>query len=194
MEPITAAASFATIISLIASFKSSRDGQSNDEYKEFTKWLIKANHSEIRCLLESNTNITNGVKELLNQNNEVLLEKLTGIDEILASIASNVDGFSQIAKAVRPSSEISSQALSILRQFEDKSASKIIESKAIGSGPKYFFLDGEGGNLVFDDPRFIEDDFTTLGNLGLLRQDSNSQGYKLFIITRNGSKLVALSD
>lgn len=193
MEPLTTATTFTTIVSLVASFKSERKSQSNDEFQDFLEWLIETNHTDIKSLLEINTNATIGIKTLLNKNSKELQEKLSGIDEILASIASNIDGLSEIAKAVRPNSEISEQALSILRQFEEKEASKILESNKIG-GRDYLFLDGKGGSLLYDDPRFLDDDFSTLYEFGLLRQDYNSQGSKLYIITRNGAKLVALSE
>lgn len=47
------------------------------------------------------------------------------------------------------------------------------------------------GSLDIPEPRFAEDDFAVLVELGLLRQDYNSQGNTLYIFTRAAHQLVS---
>lgn len=73
-------------------------------------------------------------------------------------------------------------------------ATTIIESEALGRDPIYLFADGNRGQLEYDDPRFIKDDLLTLVELRLLRQDYTPKGSASFKVTRNGAKLVTLSE
>jgi len=43
---------------------------------------------------------------------------------------------------------------------------------------------GTQGELILNEPRFVEDDLSQLCNLGLLIPDHNSKGERLFRFTR----------
>jgi hypothetical protein len=187
IDPTIATTAISTIVSLISSFKAGRDSLSASNYNDFTKWLNENNHSELFELLQNNTKTTIGIKALLSENNEVLLTKLNNIDNLLASLVSNINGFSEIVNEIKPQSIISGQAINILQQFEEKKASKLLKSQG---GDFYQFMDGGGAKLIVEDLRFIEDDFYILVELGLLRYEVNHQGYNLYILTRNGSSFV----
>ncbi len=193
MEPITLTTSFATIISLLASYKTEQRSISDDDYKSFMSWLAENNQNEIKDLLELNTQATIGIKALLSQDKKVLLEKLDAIDEIVSNVASRIEGFEQVAIAFHPDAEISEQAFSVLKQLMDSGCSKFLQSKTLGREPIYIIMGGTGGQIKYHEPQFIEDDLSTLVRLGLLNLDYNSKGSELYIITRSAGKLIALT-
>ena len=45
-------------------------------------------------------------------------------------------------------------------------------------------MDGGDGNLQYDEPRLIEDDFDTLVNSNMLRLEYTPKGSRKFLITR----------
>jgi len=188
MEPITLASSFATIVSLLGQFCSERSAESQAGFSEFSQWLIETQHQDLKKLLELNTNATISIKALLDQDKDILLDRINKLDNALASYASSLEGFSELAGAINPEAVLSSQALDVLRQFEKSGASKLIRLKT--TGPiSFLFLDANG-ELEIEEPRFIEDDLSTLIDLGLLREDYNSNGDTLYVYTRAASRLV----
>ena len=191
MEPITIATSFATIVSLLGTYKTEDRAVEGDEFQDFMQWLIETNHADIKSLLEINTRATIGIKALLNQDREVLFQKLGAIDEVLSLIASRIDGFSEVTTALHPEIEISEQAVSILSQLVNSEGSKFLKSGAIGRGPIFLILGGKGGQIEYTEPQFIEDDLNTLLSIGLLTQDYNSKGEPLYVVTRAAVKFLA---
>lgn len=191
MEPITIATSLATIVSLLGTYKSEGRAIEGDEFQDFMQWLIETNHADIKNLLEINTRATIGIKALLNQDREVLFQKLGAIDEALSLIASRIDGFSEVTAALHPEIKISEQAVSILSQLVNSEGSKFLKSGAIGRGPIFLIIGGKGGQIEYTEPQFIEDDLNTLLSIGLLTQDYNSKGDPLYIVTRAAVKFLA---
>lgn len=183
------AESFATIVGLLGQYRSEKGAQAQLEYNDFMEWLAKANHTEVKSLLEINTNATVYIKALLNQDHQVFKQKLDKIDAALTAFASTIEGFDALARSVNPDSVLSEQAINILQQFQEAGASKVLEVKMMG-GTQYMFIDARG-NLDIAEPRFVEDDLRTLLEYGLLRHDYNSKGENLYIFTRAASRLVA---
>lgn len=190
MDSITLATSFATIVSLLATYKAESRPFEGDEFQDFMQWLIETNHSEVKNLVELNTQATIGIKALLKQDRELLFDKLTKIDEILSQIASRIDGFREVSSVIHPNSEISDQAISILRQLIESEGSKFLKSIAYGQGPILFIIGGKGGQIEYSEPQFIEDDLKTLLKLGLLTQDYNDKGNPLYVATRTAVKFL----
>ena len=194
MEPLTVSMTFATITSLFAAFKNEKKSVEGDEFQEFLKWLLANNHEETKTLIEENNQLTEGIKNLFNQNTAEILDKLNSFSELLVSVASNINGLSQVTSALSPDAEFPKQALSILQQFEEKQASTLIDAGEYNTeGQMYIFTDGRNQQFEYDDPRFIEDDFATLVELGLLRHDFTPDGSDEYRITRKASKLAQMS-
>jgi hypothetical protein len=183
------AESFAAIVGLLGQYRSEKGSQVQLEYNDFMEWLAKANHNEIKDLLEINTNATVYIKALLNQDHKLFKQKLDKIDSAITAFASTIEGFDALAQSINPDSVLSEQAISILEQFHESGASKVLELKMMG-GTEYMFLE-TSGNLEIAEPRFVEDDLKTLIEYGLLRHDYNSKGDNLYIFTRAASRLVA---
>jgi len=183
------AESFATIVGLLNQYRSEKGSQSQLEYNDFMEWLAKANHTETKGLLELNTNATIYIKSLLNQDHKIFKEKLDKIDKAITAFASTIDGFDALAQSINPDAALSPQAISILQQFQESGATKVLELKMMG-GTQYMFLE-TSGSLDIEEPRFVEDDLQILLELGLLRHDYNGKGENLYIFTRAASNLVA---
>ncbi|PLY00818.1 MAG: hypothetical protein C0622_08225 [Desulfuromonas sp.] len=189
MDPLSIASAFATIVCLIGQFRGERAGEDQSDLNDFLQWLIESNHSELKELLESNAQASEGIKEILNEDREILLGKLESINNALASFVTSFGGFSSVAKGLSHNSTLSDQAVSILAQFEGQEASKALELHMYG-GKNLMFLDGNQGSIEISEPRFIEDDLKTLIELGLLRHDYNKKGENIYIYTRSASELI----
>lgn len=183
MDAASAAATFASVVGLLADFASQRRHSANLEYEDFLAWLAETRHSELVELLHQNATTATSIKALLNQDRRVLLDKIERLDRSLASIASAIEGFAQLAAAVYPGSELSRQALRILREFHSSGAGKALDVKTF-DGRCLLLFDGGGGEIQFDEVRFVDDDLSTLVEAGLLRLDYNSTGQRMYIFTR----------
>jgi hypothetical protein len=191
MEPLASA--FAAIVGLIATYKNEKKGKSDDEYRDFLEWLGNHKHQEVVELLNLNAKTSISIKALLNQDRAILLDKLESIDKMLAVLSSQIDGFSDLAAAIKPGVELSDQAIGILRQLEEAEASTFLVGKYMGGHILMHMLDGNGSQVDYDEPRFLEDDFNNLVSYGLLLQDYNGKGQPVYRITRLASKLVKLT-
>ncbi|EHH3082070.1 hypothetical protein J7G28_004288 [Vibrio vulnificus] len=181
----------ATIIGLICNFKSERRASSDDEYKEFVEWLDTKRHKSIVEELNSNHLLGLSIKSLLNQNHEVVVQKLSDLDGSLTQLASQIDWLKEVANAIVPDFGLSDQAISVLQQLVDSQGSYFTEFKLGNGSPLYKVADGHGGNIDFDEPRFLNDDLNQLCQLGLLSLDHNGRGDRLYRITRATTRYVS---
>jgi len=190
MEPVSVATAFASIVGLLGQFQASRGSKDQAGFNEFLQWLVDSNHEEVKSLIEGNTRTSIGIKALLNQKHDILVQKLDALDSALSSFGSLIPGFSDISGGLYPEgSQLSTQAKEILAQFQDSGASKILELHTY-DGVDLMYLDGNESEMKISDHRFLEDDLKTLVELGLLRHDLNGKGQNLYIFTRAASELV----
>lgn len=189
MDPMSTTMTFATVVSLMADFVAHRSDEESKDFDSFMAWLQEQRHDEIRSLLMSNATTGVGIKALLNESRQQILERLLSLDQTLSSIASGIPQYRDIAQLAHPTSQLSDQAISVLEQFYDAEASGLLESK-IMRGVLLIFINGKGGQVKYTEPRFIEDDLTTLLELGLLDLQHNSKGERLFKFKRTAAALV----
>ena len=187
MDPITA---FATIVSLLADFVAHRSANEGKSFDEFMAWLSEQRHDEIRSLLELNTNTTIGIKALLGENQREILEHLQSLDRQMASFAAGFDSYRGLAQAVHPTAVLSPQAVSLLEQFYDSGASKILEIQMDGAIVLPIIDGPSNGDLHVSDPRFIQDDLATLVEAGLLGLDYNGKGERMYSFKKTAARLV----
>lgn len=190
MEPFVTATTFATIVSLLADFSSERRNVSSSDHEDFLRWLIDTNHQELANLIAKNNATSVSIKALLGEGHHELIAKLQSLDESIAQLATGFDEFRGLANALYPDSEMSDQALSLVEQFVDSGASKVLESRYIGGNLILMIIEGGSGQLSYSDPRFIEDDLNTLVELGLFRLDHNGKGARMYLITRNAVRFI----
>ena len=191
MDPITGAATFATLVGLIGQYRTEKKSLNDSNFNDFLTWLVETQHAEVKTLIESNSTTTSGIKTLLNLRYEQLSEKIDLLDKSLATYASGFQGFSEISSVVWPGAGLSEQAISLLIIFEKSGASMILKDAKLSGSTELIFLDSsERVDIEITDPRFLEDDLRTLMEIGLLRHDFNSNGNDLYIYTRAASDLV----
>lgn len=188
MDPLSAALTFSTIVGLIGQYRSEKGGRAQSDFNNFLVWLSETQHEDIREQLEKNQQAVGAVKALLEQQQDALMERLDSIDSLLVSVTSAFSDFRELGVALRPNSALSSNALSILRQFESSGGSKLLESRTY-DGTRLMFLDVQG-IIEIEDERFLEDDLRTLVDLDLLRHDLNAKGENIYIFTRQASELI----
>ncbi len=189
LDPLTASTTFATIVSLLSNFRNEHNEVAANDHQLFLDWLSENRHDEIKKILEQNQATVVSIKAILNQDFTQISEQLQSIDNKFATLLSGDALFSKLVEAISPIQLLSKQALNILMQYEGKQASQLLQLQASG-GIGYFFMDGEQGELNFDEPRFIKDDFARLIELNLLRVDYNSQNKPTYVFTRFASEFV----
>jgi len=188
LDPLSAAFTFSTVVGLIGQFRSERGATDQSDFNDFLVWLNKSNYQNLRASLEENRGALDAVRILLSEQHEALLGKLDSIDNALAAFASSYDGFRELSLAIKPVSQLSEGALSILAQFEESGASKILEGQTY-DGPYLLYLDGQG-SMEIPDKRFMEDDLGVLVGLGLLRRRYDDKGQNVYVFTRQASELI----
>lgn len=188
MDPLTLSTTFATIVGLICNFKQERKGQRELSNNDFFEWLEKHHHHEIKDIITRNQNLSIGLEILIKEEYETLVIKLNKIDDILAKLVSQIDGFKEITNAIKPSSGISKQAVNILEQLVESNSNEF--GKIINYRIGHTLSLHSGGNIQYNEPRFLEDDLNSLVNLGLLRLRVGSKGTEFYGITRNAVKFI----
>ena len=188
MDPLSAAMSFATIVGLLSNFKAERSGTKLDD---FIEWLKEKHHEDIARSITQNQSLSSQLQTVLALNHQELVQRLDSLDQVLSSVAAHVVTFSSLATAIRPSSVLSEQAIAIVKQFVASGAKEFWQTQYLGDAGPSFMLIGASGKLDVGDPRFVEDDLSTLVELGILRLKYGSAGTKQFVITRQAVALVA---
>lgn len=79
------------------------------------------------------------------------------------------------------------QAVSILSQMREKKASEVLYLRG---DREPGLLTPTAGNLVYEDPQFLEDDLAKLVEIGLLRMSYTSAGNPNYYFTRDAAALV----
>lgn len=188
MDPLTISTAFASIVGLLYNFKSERNSKSDDEYSEFIEWLQSKNYDQLLKDISLNKQLGMSIKSLLSQNHETVISKLSAIDESLILLASKVNGLKEISESITPNVNLSSQAISVLKQLEASGGSLFVEIDN-WDGLAYNIMDATG-TIEFEEQRFIKDDLEQLISLNLLTLDFNDDGNRLFRITRSCVRLL----
>jgi len=191
MEPLTLASAFTAIVGLISTFKREHKDHQNLDYQLFRNWLETHRHQELLELIVKSQELPTEIDRLLKQDTEIILSKLDVINDILATLLSNVDGLKGITHAVHPSPELSDQALSILRQFVNSGSE---EFGVIRHGLSYILNLTKGGMISFHEPKYIQDDLDKLVSLGFLRTRFGNNGNIFYGITRNAFQYIKVID
>lgn len=189
MDPVTLSTAFATIVGLLGNYASEARAEKSQNLEGFLSWLQEKHHAEISDLIKSNSQVSVGIKELLQKGQATVIEKLSELDMVLASVALRLNNFGDIAAAVKPKVIISDQAIHLLQELDNSGGSGLIEIKYIG-GSTFQVLDGGEINIKISEPRFLEDDLDTLCYFGFLRLDYLSSN-RIFRYTRQGAAFVA---
>lgn len=193
VEPLSIATTFATIVSLLATYKSERRANKQVDYQDFYDWLTQNNNNKAIALLDENREISQSIRETLNNHGEILDYQLAKLNDAIGIIANKMECFSSIVEAVDFKSSLSNQAYSIVSQLVESGSTYFLEIKIMtrGGGDQYVLVGGEKqGSIDYSEPQFIEDDLLSLVERGFLRLDYGSNGSRMFYVTRAAVALV----
>jgi hypothetical protein len=196
MDPFVA---FISFVNLLADFTNERRAQTAHTYEEFRAWLEENRHDDVITLLQQSAATATSIKALLTLDRQALHERFDRIDRSLAIIAGGVDGFAQLAGAVRPLAKLSQDALNFLRDIERSGSGRVLETRLVATQlPELVPLDTYTRSNVEikyrGDARFYEDDIGILLETGLLRLRHDDKGRRIFIMTREASDFVRAGD
>lgn len=190
MDPLTTATTFSTLVGLVGSFVGERRHQQSVNYDDFVMWLNETRQADVIEILQRSAATAVAIKALLHESKAELTERLNSLDREIARVASAFEGVSEVASALYPDIVFSDQAVSLITQFADSSATKVLVVTYVSDDLELPFLDAQGG-LSYADPRFVRDDLDSLADAGLLRKSFNGRGEDIFAITRRAISFVA---
>jgi len=181
-----------SLVDLICKYIQEKKDQKDRTGQDFLDWLGSQRHQHIINSISRNNALLGAIDDYLKLGYDSISQQLLGIDDMLASLLSRIDGLDNIVQAVKPNCELSEQAISILRQ--------LIES----TSESFFIIPHRGQNLLvlhqgayieITEQKFVKDDLNTLVKLHLLNHlGYNNNGNDIYGITRNAKKLIDLTD
>lgn len=186
---------FATIVSLLATFQSGREGrEGKKDLESFKQWLIENNHSNMITIIDSNESLQQDLTSFMNQNHDQVMSQLSTLNDLMVSIASHMQGLGNIASSFAPNSGLSDQAVDVLRQFVNSSSSKMDRMRNLtGGGGDNYVLDRDP-EIRYSSRRFIEDDINSLVKMGLINECRSSKDEFTYTITRRAVAFIKAID
>lgn len=178
MDSLSLFNTFLSVIGLLANFQSSREHAS---LEDFIEWLYENDNRNTADIIKNNIELKNQIALFMNQNHEETLKQLSNLNNLMVSIAQRIDGLSGIANNFKTEYQLSEQALRVLREFVNSEGLHIWRLPSLG-GTTYAIDANQ--TLEISEPRFIDDDLSTMTELGLLKHDINPQGYHRYKITK----------
>lgn len=130
--------------------------------------------------------------KLLSVNHQDLVSRLNALQDQIASIAGSIEGFGGLVDVLDATPKLSRQARSILRQIVESRAQYAMEHKlSTGQSPEFLFIGGPAsGEILYDEPQFMNEDLDSLVVAGLLRVELASKGSRKFSATREAAEFV----
>ncbi len=189
MDMLSTASALASVLGLLGLWKSERRSSEQATLDQFIDWLRRHEHHQVVDAILHSEEVTLSLKGVLAHQHVEVMDILRRLDDALSMIAYQVSAIRPLAMAVRPGARISDQAFGFLRQITESRSCRVIEIKAIGEAV-YQLDDDTATRIRVDEQRFLEDDLRTLCDLGLLVRMENTNGQRVFLLTRTGANLV----
>ncbi len=191
---------FLPLIQLIILFLQERREDEEMTLERFGEWLDTHQFSEIKCNIEKSHELQIEIKSLLSLNHNQLINRLAFIEELLAKISSQMEGFSGLAGLTNPNAHLSDQAIHFLKSFNDADVTDIFAVMRFGAITQIVLhrasertgYSNDTSNIVdIAEPRFVAQDLEDLISLNLIKcDDFNSDGGKTFYLTRQGARFL----
>lgn len=187
---------FATIVGLLATFQSGREGrEGKKDLESFKQWLIENNHSNMITIIDSNESLQQDLTSFMNQNHEQVMAQLSTLNNLMVSLASHMQGLGSIASRFDSNNGLSDQAIDVLRQFVISGSSKMHYMKnTSGKGGDFYILEGAAPDIEYSEQIFMEDDMSSLLNAGLITLTIGSKGNAIYKITRQAYRFIDVID
>lgn len=186
---------FATIVSLLASFQSGREGrEGKKDLESFKQWLIENNHSNMITIIDSHESLQQDLTSFMNQNHEQVMAQLSMLNNLMVSLASHMQGLGGIASSFESNNGLSDQAIDVLRQFvkSDGVDMRHLQTWSYEGQSNIFYL--ENSEVDYSEPRFIETDVDSLVDAGLITLTRGSKGSAIYKITRQAVSFIDAID
>ena len=185
---IETATGISLIFSLIPLFQREQDKKSSAKKENFFIWLINHKFDDLKEWIESNKEVNNELDKLLQINHEELLERFEEVNSKLYEILSKIDEFKNLASiADTPTTKLSDQAKSVLKQFYDSDAQFLVTM--LTRAGTHIQVDNSAISIT--EPKFIDSDLDDLEEVGHITYDGNPGGSgRRFRITRQGVEFV----
>ena len=105
MDPITAAGVYATIVSLICTFKNSRQEKQEHDRQHFLAWLESQHREDLKEFIVRSAELPTEIDTLLKQDTQMILARLNELRDSVVSLPSRIDNLAEILQARQPRSE-----------------------------------------------------------------------------------------
>lgn len=183
---------FATIVSLLATFQSGREGRKDIE--EFKNWLNENNYGYMTAIIDNNESLQQDLTSFMNQNHEQVMHQLSTLNNLMVSLASHMQGLSSIASNFDSNNGLSDQAVDVLRQFVKSGSGKMHYMKnTSGRGNDFYTLEG-AHEIEYSEQIFMTGDMTSLVNSGLITLFNGSNKNTTYLITRQAYRFIDAID
>jgi hypothetical protein len=179
---------FASLMGMLATFFQERRSNKTTTIEDLRSWLESHHHDELVGMLANNLQLSSAIERLLQNQHGEVMAKLAQLDGVISTVASHLADFKPIAQAMAVKSQLSPQAISILRQMNAANAMRIIEFNTYQTHAFAADSPGPRTEIKIQEPRFIEDDLTRLCDFGLLQITERGTS-RAFTITRAGAAL-----
>jgi len=176
------------IVGLLSNYMSLKKADESQSFDDFQKWLTDKNHTELLAYILENHKVAVSVENLLKKNHQSISDGLKILNDNMMFISSQIEGLKDITAAIDPLKELSEQSISILQQLHDSGGKFFFEIINNRWGNQYPI--DHGGNINYNDSRFIDDDLKKLVELGFLNLEYNSKGSKVFYYTRKADQYI----
>lgn len=182
----------ATLVGLLCNWKQERGATAQDRFQDFITWLSQHHHNQLCEKINDSTELQRELHDLLKGDLNSLSLELASITAAITSVASKLDNLSKLTTALQsPSDELTDQALSILKKFEEIEASYLFVEGAEPDRYAHIFLDPGSHGFRVKEPRFLSDDIDKLLRFGLLKKtDYDGKGQVAYTLSRQGSAFV----
>jgi hypothetical protein len=161
----------------------------NKDIEEFKKWLILHKHDSLVEVLNNQNQLANHLEGLIRDNSGKLEQQLKDINKMVSSIYARTAIFAPVANTLGIYSDLSEQAISILKQFIE-SGSKTLNIIVDDFGARIAFLLDGNSNIIFSDDRTVVSDLKELTKYGFVIELYNNSGESYYRPTDKGIKFV----
>ena len=183
----------ASVIGLVCNFRQergARQGQAAAEVKQeredFQTWLDDHKHFQLRKEIEGSRELQAQLDVLLRTNHTELLQRFAFIDSQLALILSRLEGFRGLSLAIHPQSELSDEAVSILKVFAASNSPNMHCIEDTAESRWILIFETDFPQHASSDVRFFHDNMRSLESLDYVVCTEMSSGKCSFNITRAG--------
>jgi hypothetical protein len=191
MTPLESSFVLTTLVGLICNWSQERSAQSTDDFQDFITWLSNHHFNELHDQILSSKDLQIQLSALLRQDSADLNRRLDTLVTAISAVADKIDSFTEIGRALHTTAaSLSSQAIEILKSFEQSSASRMV---VFDQPPICAFIHSDHSYKA-SEARFLESDVIALSSMGFIELvDHNSSGNRIYSLTRAGSALATNS-